>query len=239
MCKLWNVKEVNFVNRIAFTLAEVLVTLGIIGVVAAMTMPVLIQHHRKTEIATSVKKFYTNMSQAILLSEIDNGFSADWLYEGVAWDGKGGVTHDTQRARALTFFNKYLANYLKYTELDDNPKEIQNEDGKAAMIKVYLADGTYFLLNSGNCAHFIYDANGSKKPNISGRDEFQFLLCPTAYRSEFLGENKSNFGPYCGAASNCATRNDAKTQCINSPKFCSGLLMFDGWEFKSDYPHKL
>ena len=36
----------------AFTLAEVLITLGIIGVVAAMTMPALIANHRKTVLKT-------------------------------------------------------------------------------------------------------------------------------------------------------------------------------------------
>ena len=48
-----------------FTLAEVLVTLGIIGVVAAMTIPTLIQEHQKRALATATKKFYSTMSQAV------------------------------------------------------------------------------------------------------------------------------------------------------------------------------
>ena len=42
----------NFGRKAAFTLAEVLITLGIIGVVAALTMPSLIAHYRKQEIET-------------------------------------------------------------------------------------------------------------------------------------------------------------------------------------------
>lgn len=49
-----------------FTLAEVLVTLGIIGVVAALTMPTLIDNHRKAVTETRLEKFYSLMSQAVL-----------------------------------------------------------------------------------------------------------------------------------------------------------------------------
>lgn len=52
-----------------FTLAEVLITLGIIGVVAAMTMPSLIQNYRKKEATTRIKKFYSMMSQAVFFQQ--------------------------------------------------------------------------------------------------------------------------------------------------------------------------
>jgi len=62
----------------AFTLAEVLITLGIIGVVAAMTMPVLMQNHKKQVTVARLKKAYNTISNAISLSEIDNGPMSDW-----------------------------------------------------------------------------------------------------------------------------------------------------------------
>lgn len=48
----------------AFTLAEVLITLGIIGVVAALTMPTVIQNYKKKTSSNSVKSnlFYTSAS---------------------------------------------------------------------------------------------------------------------------------------------------------------------------------
>ena len=49
----------------AFTLAEVLITLGIIGVVAAMTLPTLVGEYQKKQTATQLKKFYSIMQQAI------------------------------------------------------------------------------------------------------------------------------------------------------------------------------
>lgn len=61
-----------------FTLAEVLITLGIIGIVAAMTLPALVHNYKKQEIEAKIKKFYTNMAQAVKLSEIDNGPAFYW-----------------------------------------------------------------------------------------------------------------------------------------------------------------
>ena len=49
----------------AFTLAEVLITLGIIGVVAAMTLPALIQSYANTVVETRLAKFYSTINQAI------------------------------------------------------------------------------------------------------------------------------------------------------------------------------
>ena len=60
-------------KRIAFTLAEVLITLGIIGVVAALTLPSLITNYQKQVIETRLSKFYTTMNQAVLNSQIENG----------------------------------------------------------------------------------------------------------------------------------------------------------------------
>ena len=64
----------------AFTLAEVLITLGIIGIVAAMTMPSLIQSYKKQEATARLKKFSSIMSQAVIMSEMENGEMADWTY---------------------------------------------------------------------------------------------------------------------------------------------------------------
>ena len=66
----------------AFTLAEVLVTLGIIGVVAAMTMPVLIQKHQKMVLKQQFKKSYSVMQQAYQKVYADLGYNLECYY----WD---------------------------------------------------------------------------------------------------------------------------------------------------------
>ena len=55
----------------AFTLAEVLVTLGIIGVVSAMTVPTLIQNHQRKTYVTQLHKVYNEISQVLLQYQTD------------------------------------------------------------------------------------------------------------------------------------------------------------------------
>lgn len=56
----------------AFTLAEVLITLGIIGVVAAMTLPSLVGNYKKKQAVTQLQKVYTVLNQALRQSEAAN-----------------------------------------------------------------------------------------------------------------------------------------------------------------------
>ena len=64
-------------NSFGFTLAEVLITLGIIGVVAALTLPNLIANYKNKEFATRAKRTYSLISQAIQRFQADNGSPGD------------------------------------------------------------------------------------------------------------------------------------------------------------------
>ena len=63
--------------KAAFTLAEVLITLGIIGVVAAMTLPTLVNNYKEKELITRTKKLYSNIQNAIVLAQKDLGVVGD------------------------------------------------------------------------------------------------------------------------------------------------------------------
>ena len=64
-------------SKAAFTLAEVLITLGIIGVVAAMTIPSIVAKYQKMVTATRVKAFYSKINQAYTMSYAFNGDTVD------------------------------------------------------------------------------------------------------------------------------------------------------------------
>ena len=61
----------------AFTLAEVLITLGIIGIVASMTLPTLIQKNQDKELISRTKKAYSELTNALLLAQRDLGTVGD------------------------------------------------------------------------------------------------------------------------------------------------------------------
>lgn len=63
--------------RLAFTLAEVLITLGIIGVVASFTMPSLIQKHKEKELITRTKRVYSVIQNAVLMAQKENDTIGD------------------------------------------------------------------------------------------------------------------------------------------------------------------
>ena len=203
----------------AFTLAEVLITLGIIGVVAAMTMPALIANTKKSEISAKLKKFNTTMAQCVLLSEQDNGPAEEWSNPG-EYD-----TFDLDK-----FFKTYLAPYIKYSSAG-----FKTEYGSKRYY-VYLLDGGYFYFFKGNCVDIVYDVNGSKKPNAHGRDIFRFLLCGSKSPEWCDGRH------FCPMYSTSAHTREEKIQdCIKGDRGsgCTGLLEYDGWEFKKDYPIRL
>ena len=203
----------------AFTLAEVLITLGIIGVVVAMTMPALIANTKKSEISAKLKKFNTTMAQCVLLSEQDNGPAEEWSNPG-EYD-----TFDLDK-----FFKTYLAPYIKYSSAG-----LKTEYGSKRYY-VYLLDGGYFYFVKGNCVDIVYDVNGSKKPNAHGRDIFRFLLCGSKSPEWCDGRH------FCPMYSTSAHTREEKIQdCIKGDRGsgCTGLLEYDGWEFKKDYPIRL
>lgn len=99
-------------SKKGFTLAEVLITLGIIGIVASLTLPALIQNNKNKEVEAKLKKIYSAMNQAILLSEKDNGAKEYWQYCNFGEDSNMENTSDRRQ-----HFEKYILPYIKYTKI--------------------------------------------------------------------------------------------------------------------------
>lgn len=222
----------------AFTLAEVLITLGIIGVVAAMTMPALIANTRKSEYSNKLKKVYSSLSQAILLSEAQTGISSlDWERNGMIYNEDGEYDYEANDNENYNFFMKYLAPSFKYTSIEKGGFIEEDGEEKFKGTKVYLADGTILVFTNGSCFDIVADLNGNRIPNQSGKDIYRFLLCPRGNAPAHFGNKNQNFGPYTPAY--CPTREIALQKCKENSAYCSTLLMYDNWEFKDDYPYKL
>ncbi len=70
--------KLRYFKNNAFTLAEVLITLGIIGVVAAMTIPNLIQSNFEKRTVTILRETQSILSQAIRMAEEEYGDVSGW-----------------------------------------------------------------------------------------------------------------------------------------------------------------
>src|SRR5574344_915991 len=71
-------KDKQLGKFLAFTLAEVLITLGIIGVVAALTIPTLMQKTEERETVSKLKKVYSTLQNAYSRAINDEGELSDW-----------------------------------------------------------------------------------------------------------------------------------------------------------------
>ena len=206
--------EQNMNKRSAFTLAEVLITLVVVGVIAALTIPTVIYETKKTEYSVRVKKFYSTMSQVVKLAEA----------KGKSWDVWASGVHDEEKLSSIdTFQREYLLPYISYTKTETI----------GDIVYVYLNDGSTFYNFKGSCMDFHFDVNGDKKPNKSGRNQFRFLYCP---KNDGGWTITSKFIPYQMSE---YSRETVLNLCKTNAGFCSTLLMMDGWEFKDDYPYKI
>ena len=231
-------------KKAGFTLAEVLITIGIIGIVAAMTFPALIGHGKKIEASSRLKRFNAIMQQAIMMSEYDNGESVAWVRDGgTQKDENGNIDYEANGKITKDFFTMYLAKYFKYTSIVDGKNAVYDENGElvtsANNTKIYLADGSRITLHNGSCIDVQFDINGDSNPNKGGSDVFVFLICfDDGHRLQFCGNKNKAFCSY-GFKYNQEGREKLLNLCKNNAIYCSSLLEYDNWEFKKDYPYKL
>jgi len=191
-------KKTNYLQKhkfFGFTLAEVLITLGIIGVVAMMVIPAILNYTFQLEAVSKVKKTY-----ALLASAVEQ------------WQTEGGCTgnsslcseYDASTNNNCLAVANGIAPYLKYQKAYFGPSDAVGKTIEWLPDTAYLISGTtisyanwltllpdrnqiqygygsYFLLQDGTTViltgvhhlyYFIFDINGIKKPNRIGKDIF-------------------------------------------------------------------
>ena len=99
-------------KRFGFTLAEVLITLGIIGVVAAMTIPTLISNTNSAKFKSQYKKTLSTMNQAALMATAQ--YDLDYASLTAACD-KGGTEKPDVTASMCALINGTLSGATYYS----------------------------------------------------------------------------------------------------------------------------
>ena len=176
----------------AFTLSEVLVTLGIIGVVSALTIPTLMKNHQRQINAIQLKKVYSELSQAFK-EEITESKTVSLIEAGTFYGGnknkvKGFFSNHFSKSKLCDTFKECFP--ASYKRLDGVPVSLSYSDVACAV----LADGAavcirYFMDGSDDTWKIIIDTNGKQGPNIIARD---FFVAKVTMFGEVLSE--SEFG---------------------------------------------
>ena len=172
-----------------FTLAEILITIGIIAIVVSMVLPTLINNKQNKELEVGLKKNYSVLSQALDMYQAKNEerLSSDFLiyhelkdilmsYMNVIVDCKFGteadnsacipqISNDPEKSSKV-YKNFNASNYINLSFFDDG--------------QFIISDGSLILLQnstSGGNKYISVDVNGYLKgPNRLGRDLFMFQL---------------------------------------------------------------
>ncbi len=233
-------------HHIAFTLAEILITLTIIGVIAVLTIPNLIAKKERAEIPVKVKKAYSALYNSLSASQADNGSFSDWDYSTKITDAE--------------WAERYLLPYLKVakncgTQQGCRANTYTQNSGTNAVVPYYytpyysfvLDDGTTVMLhNSGYASNpelnyylIGVDINGMKAPNKAGYDLFFFVSIknsnvvfePYTWHYNPLSYSKCNHNELLNGI-------NSYEGCARQGYACAALLMCDGWQMKDDYPIK-
>ncbi|MBS5803289.1 MAG: hypothetical protein KIC80_09830 [Brachyspira sp.] len=227
-----------------------MITLGIIGVVAAMTLPSVVNKYKQQEAIARMKKAYSILNQALRLSVAENGDFSEW-------------TFDLKNSSA-DFVSKYWTPYFlavggvknpgysmanPFTSPNGKPIAFGAADGSGVTRTIFkFNDGSIVWILSGgaNCEivtddegneHQVCDGwdfynnprayvdiNGIKGPNVAGKDFFCLDI-----------STKSNtFIPFGHSISEEEVNKNCSK--IGSGLYCLEKLMRDNWTIKDDYP---
>ena len=180
----------------AFTLAEVLITLGVIGVVAAMTLPTLIHNYQVKQWETGLKRSYNILTNGFKKVMSDAG-CMDLECTGIFVPNETNTqnTESPEFNEQMESVAKKVFNVKKVCKLGTTDAECPREytinylKGSGTTVlkaektfSMQLADGTVvYIENWGcignntrkNCAYLLLDLNGYKKPNTYGKDAFE------------------------------------------------------------------
>lgn len=192
-------------NNNAFTLAEVLITLGIIGIVAAMTLPNLIHKQQMMELENRFKVAYSTIFQAVQTmgiddpglwqtycaknSDLDTNLNRDSDYLFISEFSKRFQTvklykSNTRNINSIGYKQSYFYQTAK-------GKEGFNQDGYNN--GAFVSKNGMVIASSGcwwaNSLDFIVDTNGTKGPNKLGYDVFYFQIA----KNNLLLPSNSNY----------------------------------------------
>lgn len=158
-----HVALLNKQHKIAFTLAEVLITLGIIGIVAAMTMPALVANYQKKQTVTQLKRTYSILSQALVAAQQEYGDMSGWEYSGMNLEA------DETNDALNNFVQKYLEPHIKIIEYcygDFSNKSCFYKSYSRGGVGLGSASPTSnvasFIMNDGVVVRLEFDNNGGQ-----------------------------------------------------------------------------
>ena len=227
----------------AFTLAEVLITLAIIGVVAAMTIPTLLTQYQEKQTISKLLKVYSTLSNAYQMMIAEHGTIDTWGLNDTKNEDPdtGEITYDWEAQQKIA---ERLKPYLRISKTCELNKICLNK-------KSYALSGTYlddimiplstndsppesrFFLNDGTFVSFGWVTNGTVdfyvvldgKDSILGKNRFYFRATQNGIKPEGTADAVSNKFEMC---------DPTNTSFSNAGRGCTAWVIYNK---NMDYLH--
>ncbi len=212
-------------RKSGFTLAEVLVTLGIIGVVSAMTVPTLMQNYQKKSYITQLHKVYNEVQQASVnymnqrnaLNLIEAGLtSQNAVNEFITTQFKS-VNHCDKASECF-------ASLSEYKKLNGATVTLSVSDTNSYILPSGVAIRPLYMGNSNIVVNVLVDINGKNGPNVLGRDLFMMCL----YKNGVIDEYSEGSMPPVSKEDREKYYNNCDTG--TGTYGCLGRILNDNWE---------
>ena len=203
-------------------------------------MPALIANHKKSEVETKLKKIYSVMNQAIMMSVAEYGDVQNWAADCGTSDN---IKCNTDEA--IEWFNKYIGKHLEILSIEkNNTSELPGfyvylKDGSVLLVRNYIYDMTFYINKKG--------INALGSTTEYGRYSFIFRFQPVLLTNQAAEINqfsvKPTFEPY--TTSWDGTREDLLDNAMYGCRagtrgnFCTKLIQYEGWKIPKDYPIRL
>lgn len=188
-------------NKAAFTLAEVLITLVIIGVIAALTIPTAINNTKEQELKSQFAKAYSTIVQAQYKTVMNDFGGYVKCYDAMENLGTGSST--SYSAECSSFIQSLEKNLQVQKICRGNSKSDGCVPEYPEFTAAYYCSGaTFNSLNNSNYAYvlasgqiislsvsdssFLMDINGHKGPNAYGKDLFAFSFARGSHGAYFV-----------------------------------------------------
>jgi prepilin-type N-terminal cleavage/methylation domain-containing protein len=220
----------------AFTLAEVLITLGIIGVIAALSVPNLFVVIQKRSAETKLKRFYAEINQAVKLSASQTGIDVDgWVIRNKEY----------KKADLEQFIDTYLRPTLNISYTKSVAKNPNACGGKCDRILIVLNNGIAFSMYiDGNGGDVFMHPDPTKTDYKDPRQSFAFQM---AKKTEMNGGNfisVDSVEPYTmnwkATEGINKLKNDGKRGCNrksgSNNQYCTKWIQLNEWKIPKDYP---
>ena len=229
-------------KNFGFTLAEILITLGIIGIVAALTAPQLVSNYQKKVVPIRLKKMYNTLWNAIYMAEEENGPTDNWTFSD---DEEAREFYKTQiRSRMKCVNRKINRNYYfegMNCSLPDGSYIVLSNMRSYGLLSV-----VFYPLGDKESLFYAYGNPGNKHRRV-------YFSC-----NIWLAPRKVPGGELPAKTEVTVMNQDAtkvpRDKLLNGPgprndpwQYCKGdsnsaaascfqLIKRDGWEIKDDYP---